>query len=346
VVKRNIILTVFTFALIVMCPFYSAQAEVKANAELPYKELIFTPGKLNSPHAPSIVELPGGELFAVWYASVNSSQVIWASRKSAGAQNWTEPVIIHKTPGYGSKNPVLYLEDNKKLFLFWADEKRWFKIVIDRLRMKTSDDFGRTWDEPRSVGKLSRFLPRNHPIKLQDGRIILPVYADISTSSAVAISKDGGLTWDGPKYILYFLGTQPTIIQRSDLSLFTMMRTGMWPRKCWQAVSKDMGNTWQGRSISNINNPGSSLEMLKLKSGNVVLAFNDSKKGRKSFSLALSRDEGKTWPYVKTIECSPDNNYSYPSLIQDSKGLIHVVYSYVSQTSIAHFVTDEQWFMK
>jgi predicted neuraminidase len=313
---------------------------------LPYKELIFPLEQIPRSHASSIVELPSGELFAVWYAPVspNSKAVIWGSRRPVGANKWTTPSIINYTPGRSNKNPVLYLDQDKKLWLFWADEiKLPFKINKDILRMKASGDFGHTWGEANNVGKLAWFLARTHPIRLQDGRIILPIYTDLYTSSAVAISKDGGLTWDGPKFLLFFFGIQPTIIQRSDLSLFALTRSGMWPRLSWQAVSYDLGQSWKNQRCSSINNPGFSLEMIKLRSGNVVLAFNDSKTDRSSLSLALSCDEGKTWPYVKVIECKAGHIYGYPSIMQDRHGLIHVVYSYNKRSSIVHFVTDEQW---
>ena len=333
------------FAIVSLALFTSLRVFAETGyPNLPCKELIFPTREVPSSHAASIVELPDGELFVVWCAPGGPKSVIWGARKPSGAEKWTAPSIIHRTPGHNNKNPVLYLDQNNKLFLFWADEKRWiFKLLKDTLRMKRSGDFGQTWDEARNVGAFSWFFARTHPIRLHDGQIVLPVYTDLSTSSAVVISKDGGLTWEGPKYMLLLFGIQPTIIQRSDLSLFALMRTGMWPRLCWQAVSYDFGESWKDQRLSNVKNPGFSLEMLKLKSGNIVLAFNDSKTDRSSLSLALSCDEGKTWPYARVIEYKPGRVFGYPSIAQDRRGLIHVVYSYDNRDSIAHFVTDEEW---
>jgi predicted neuraminidase len=290
--------------------------------------------------------LPDGELFAVWYAFQDEGSpntVIWGSRRPVGSDRWTAPSIIQRDPGYTDKNPVLYLGSDKKLFLFWAIEKRWLKLVKDAVRMKRSDDSGRTWGEARNVSGLTWFLPRTHPIRLHNGDIILPVYTDLTTSSAVAISKDGGLTWKGPEYILFFLGIQPTIIERSDLSLFTLMRCGMTPRLAWQAVSNDSGKSWRGREYSDVDNPGTSLEMIKLNNGHVVLAFNDSKESLKRMLLALSYDEGRTWPYKRAVEFETEFPNTYPSLAQDRYGLIHLLYSYNGRENIAHFVTDEEW---
>lgn len=342
------IIAILILVLFLSLPLFAeTEGRLTSHAELPYKEFIFQPGEFPSPHAASIVELPNGELFAVWYGATSKSPkaVIWGSRKAVGADKWTAPSIINQTAGSSNKNPVLYAGQDNKLFLFWSDEQRWklFKIVKDTLRMKVSKDFGHTWGEPRNVGKLSWFLGRTHPVKLSDGRIVLPIYTDLCTSSAVAISKDGGETWEGPKYMLFFFGIQPTIIQRSDASLFALTRTGMWPRLAWQATSKDGGLNWKNQRFSNVKNPGFSLEMIKLKSGNVVLAFNDSKTDRAALSLALSYDDGKTWPCVKVIEYQAGQVNGYPSIAQDRYGLIHVLYSYDNRRGIAHFVTDEEW---
>lgn len=316
--------------------------------ELPYKELIFSPALSLSSHAPSIIELPDGELFIAWHAPTpqGSDGAIWSSRKPLGAHGWTAPEIIYNTPGLSDKNPTLYLGQDKKLWLFWTLAKSQAKFHADTVRVKVSKDLGHTWSDAYDLGTPTGFLTRTHPLRLHDGRVILPLYVDWSASSAVVVSRDDGLTWGRPRYVLFFFGTQPTVIQRSDSSLFTLMRSGMWPRRSWQAVSNNLGRNWKGHGISGVNNPGSSLDMVKLKSGRVALVFNNSKADRFNLSLALSYDEGRTWPHIKVIENKPDSSCSYPSIIQDRHGLIHVVYSYNNQNNIAHFVTDEEWIKK
>jgi predicted neuraminidase len=339
---NKILFFVIFLTVLISSPVFAGTGDT-SYPELPYKEFVCPRGVIPSSHAPSIVELPDGELLAAWHASWVKKSAIWASRRPVGAANWTTPSIIHQTPGCGVKNPVLYMGADKKLWLFWADERRWLKFIKDAIRIKRSGDSGRTWDEPRDIGGLSWFLPKNHPIALNNGDILLPVYTDLSTTSAAAVSKDGGLTWQGPIYMLFLFGIQPTVIQRSDSSLFALMRTGMWPRMAWQAISEDFGRTWKKHKLSNVKNPGFAIEMIKLKSGNVVLAFNDSRKDRSSLSLALSYDEGRTWPHVRKIEDKSGSVYGYPSIMQDRNGLIHVLYSCNLRNGITHFVTDEKW---
>ena len=322
----------------------TAPAPCNTYPKLPYKELIIKPNSLTDSHSSCIVELPNGELFTTWYSSgppgSSGESAIWGSRRPPGASEWTPPEIIHDTPGVNDGNAVLYLGEDRKLWLFWSIREKNKKQ--SKLRVKVSEDFGHTWGEARDFGTPRGYMPRTHPKTLHNGWILLPLYVDWSSSSVAVLSKDGGLSWERPRFILPFFGTQPTVIQRSDLSLFALMRSSLPQRKSWQAVSKDFGKSWQGWGASELKNPSSSLEMVKLHDGAVVLAFNNTQKGRANLSLALSHDDGKSWPRIQAIENNPQSAYEYPSIIQDRCGLIHVTYTYDNRKSIAHYVTDEK----
>ena len=73
----------------------------------------------------------------------------------------------------------------------------------------------------------------------------------------------------------------------------------------------------------------------------MVLVFNDTHIGRSPLNVALSADEGETWPFRKTLE-SGEEKYSYPQLTQTSDGLIHIVYTNRKMT-IKHAVFNEEW---
>lgn len=323
---------------------------------MPYTELIFPQAEIPISHSPCIIQLDDGGLFAVWHGTSiwGSDAAIWGSMRPAGASRWKPPFIVHDTPGLADQNPVLYLGRDRPLRLFWATAKRennpWLVFLLRKnqskwceviMRTKASMDSGYTWEKAVDVSMPHGFLARTHLLRVGDKRVVFPVYSDLNASSAVIISEDDGLTWSGPRYILRFLGIQPTIIQRSDSSLFALMRSGLWPHKAWQAASFNIGRSWSNQRPSDLNNSGASLEMVKLRNGHVAAVFNDSKKDRSNLSLALSYDEGKTWPHIRVIE--KKNGYCYPSIIQDSAGLIHVLYSWNEQNGIAHFVTDEEW---
>ena len=68
---------------------------------------------------------------------------------------------------------------------------------------------------------------------------------------------------------------------------------------------------------------------------------------RSPLSIALSLDQGDTWPIKRVLQLHDDNSsavgeYSYPSLLQTADGLIHVTYTYdrcVGRTGVLHVTT-------
>ena len=58
-------------------------------------------------------------------------------------------------------------------------------------------------------------------------------------------------------------------------------------------------------------------------------------------ALALSEDDGVTWPIRAHVETEP-GEFSYPALIQSRDGLLHLAYTY-RRTHIAHVACDEAW---
>lgn len=316
----------------------------------PFRELIhpIDPTSTAGSHSVSLIELRDGTLLASWYHGEGEHSpdvAIWGARREANASAWSTPTILHDTPGLPDGNSILFLDASDKLWLLWALQVdfQWRSAVI---HSTTSLDHGLTWSSSEPWLTFAGFLPRTHALTLDNGWIAMPIYYEPLTSSYLVLSKDQGATWETPTVILAFLGIQPAIIQRSDQSLFALMRSGAYPHKAYQARSTDRGQTWGEQQISELDNPGSSLDMVNLVDGHVAVAFNDSTSSRSNLSLGLSYDEGATWPRRRAIEDHPDapqSCYDYPSLLQDRCGLIHVSYSFNDRKSIAHTVVDEAW---
>jgi len=183
------------------------------------------------------------------------------------------------------------------------------------------------------------------------GRIVLPLYSDGFHFSLMALSDDAGMTWHTSHPIISVGGIQPTVVERSDGSLVAYMRdNGPPPKRVMVTESRDRGETWSRPIDTDIPNPGSGLEVIRLRNGHWLMVCNDTEKGRHRLTIILSQDEGKTWTHKRCLEddsSEPDpGSYSYPSVIESMDGTIHVSYSYhVSENrkSIkwAHF--NEEW---
>jgi predicted neuraminidase len=122
---------------------------------------------------------------------------------------------------------------------------------------------------------------------------------------------------------------QPSLVRRKDGSVAAYMRdNGPPPQRVLVSDSRDDGRTWSEVRDSDIPNPGSSLEVIGLRSGAWCMVLNDTEKGRQKLSVWLSEDEGKTWPWRRTLEENPLGGFSYPSVIQTKDGQIHATYSH------------------
>jgi alpha-L-fucosidase len=60
--------------------------------------------------------------------------------------------------------------------------------------------------------------------------------------------------------------------------------------------------------------------------------------GRKKLNVAVSTD-GLTWKDVYHLEDKENGEYSYPAIIQDGKGLVHITYT-SDRKNIRHVVLN------
>ena len=98
-------------------------------AQDPYfqAEFIF-PLREDHNHAPAIVELPSGDMYATWYRGAGERQadnvVIMGSLKKKGETEWGEDYQVADFPGFPDCNTAMIVDPKGNLWLFWP-------IIID-----------------------------------------------------------------------------------------------------------------------------------------------------------------------------------------------------------------------
>jgi predicted neuraminidase len=96
-------------------------------------ELVF-PFQDKHVHSSSIVELPGGDLLCCWFEGSGERSandvLIKGARLKKGESEWSGTFILADTPGHPDCNPVLFVDKDKRLHLFW--------IVVQANRWETS----------------------------------------------------------------------------------------------------------------------------------------------------------------------------------------------------------------
>jgi len=377
---------------------------MNSGSQGPRRDRLIFPLQPKHVHSSSIVECPNGDLLCAWFHGSGERRakdvVIQGARLRAGSDAWSPVFAMADTPGLPDCNPVLFVEPNAPLWLFWiaVPAESWEDSIL-RCRKAThyADDGPPVWswqddilldpgdrfaeaiavglpsmraalpalDQPRGrevretiariqyeawdMSKRQRgWMTRCHMTVLPSGRWLLPLYSDGYLVCLMAISDDRGRTWRCSSPIVGMCLNQPSVVRRRDGTLVAYMREeDEIKRRVLVSESRDEGETWRVARWTDIPNPNSSLEVIALKDGRWVMAFNDTEERRDSLALAVSEDEGRTWPIKRHVERKPGGSFDYPSLIQTRDGLIHLTYSYQPGDppgrSIRHTVVEPDW---
>ena len=296
-------------------------------------------------HASTIVEKEG-LLVAAWFGGShekNKDVGIWVSRNVQGT--WSKPKevangIQDANLRYPCWNPVLYQPDNAPLMLFYKvgpSPSEWWGMVI------TSEDGGITWSKPRPLGegRHGKLLGpiKNKPVSLTDGTLISPTSMEFERENEdfwrvyFEVSTDGGNTWEATDFIndgVAFDAIQPSILFHPGKELQILCRTQQGVIA--QSWSHDYGKSWSELTATNLPNPNAGTDAVTLMDGRHLLVYNHTTregefpKGRNMLNVAISND-GIKWSPIITLE-RKQGEYSYPSVIQGSRGLVHITYTY------------------
>jgi predicted neuraminidase len=324
-------------------------SEMQAQKNNPWKkgilvdEFVYDTAPFPECHAATIAETPKGLIIAFFGGTKerNPDVEIRVCRQENG--HWTKPVsaangIMNDTLRYPTWNPVLYQVPNGELILFYkigpspSTWKGW---------MKTSKDNGITWSAAKALPEGFIGPVKNKPVLLSNGTLLSPSSKEGDGWKVhFEASKDFGKTWkmigpinDGKTTN----AIQPSILIHKDGKLQILARSR--ERAILQSWSFDNGETWSPLTKTSLPNNNSGTDAVTLKDGRHLLVYNhvlppaDAKNGkgaRTPLNLSWSKD-GKKWYAALVLEDSPISQYSYPSIIQSSDGMVHVVYTWRRQ---------------
>ncbi|PRD52032.1 sialidase family protein [Sphingobacterium gobiense] len=328
----------------------------KHRAGIVLEEFLFTEADFPSCHSATIVELPNRELLCTYFGGTyerHPDVEIRLQRKKRDG-TWTAPIsVAHGVQPDGERfptwNPVLFQPKGEPLMLYYKvgpSPKEWWGEFI------TSEDNGHTWSKPqRLAGKLLGPI-KNKPIQLADGTILSGSSDENDGWKAhIERSTDGGKSWTfiGPLNDGEQIGAiQPALLTHADGGIQMLCRTSTKGERIAETWSRDGGLTWSEMTKTTLPNNNSGLDAVTLQDGRHLLIYNHATrgqegmghKGRGVLNLAVSKD-GKEWEAALVLDYldAPEKQYSYPSIIQTSDGLVHIVYTW-HRERIKHVVVD------
>ncbi|MBU3665595.1 MAG: hypothetical protein FGM15_06920 [Chthoniobacterales bacterium] len=310
-------------------------------------------------HSAALAELPGGELLAAWYAGkgeVEDDVAIYLSRRGPDGE-WSPPGVIITREGVASQlgrnvislgNPLLLSDESARVGLLFVSiaAGRWSGSSMN---IAWSEDGGRTWGPVRKLtmnplANLSA-LPRNPPAPLLGGGWAVPVYEEFLGKFPEILwlqpERDGWI--DAVSRIYGGVSIlQPALVPLDTRRAVALFRDYTSARRMSVAWSDDAGRTWSRPVPTDIPNVDSGVCAVRLSDGALLCAFNDFSPGkRENLRLAISRDEGRTWRRVATLQEEAGSEFSYPYMLARG-GRVMMVYS-ARQKEIHFAEFNEAW---
>ena len=281
---------------------------------------------------------------------------MWQSGFTRGnEEHFEEPKILAQSEE-AHWNPVLFRVDEKKIIIFY---KVGNEISKWRTMYRVSEDNGETFGEEKELvpgDQGGRGPVRNKPIRLKSGRILAPGSTEQGIWKAfVDRSDDDGKTWNKSQEVaisqleyksgertvgkddssipvseqsFYGRGViQPTLWESIPDQVHMLLRSteGM----IYRSDSKDGGNTWTEAYATELPNNNSGIDMIRSEDGKLFLVYNPvgvNWGDRTPISLAVSKDDGKTWEKIRDLSTG-EGEFAYPAIIQD-EDFLYITYTY------------------
>lgn len=283
-------------------------------------------------HASTLVQLTNARFLVGWFGGSgegHSDVGIWTAERRE--RQWLSPRLLAKISDEPHWNPVLARASDRSLRLYFktgASPSTW------RSWLMVSNDEGETWEEALPLGG-SEQPPlgpvKNKPIILADGTWLAPNSVEASNrwDALVDRSTDEGLTWQSGELVPLdheaFDGAgviQPALWESKPGQVHMLLR-GTSGFAC-RSDSTDGGRTWSPVVETELVHPNTGLDLAKLEDGTLALVFTPCPPSeppqRSPLTIALSTDNGRTWPRRVEIETGP-GEFSYPAIIPTRTGM-------------------------
>ena len=306
-------------------------------------------------HSSSIAETHKGVLVVTWYGGSSEGDddvSIWVSTNDGSG--WTPRIEVDDGSGDATWNPVLFQPSTGPLLLYYkfsGSPSSWVGAV------RKSYDDGKTWSDrillPRSGDHYlssygGRFVGpvKNRPIELPDGSLLCGSSTEHDGWQVHMEIARGDYTNDfeliGPLGPIE--GIQPTFLVHDDsyMTIQALCRAPGSGRATPTTWSYDGGKTWtslstisletsKGLHAVTINN------LNRMKNRGHILAYNPS--GRYPLRIAASQD-GQNWNVAIGSVDPGDGAMDYPTIMQSSDKMLHLLFSWGNHSRIKHVVIN------
>lgn len=324
-------------------------------------------GHTESMHSISTIELPNGDLRAVWYGGTSEGHIdveLYTSVFSINEKSWSEPESIldrYRVSAdlnrYIKKlgNPVLYRHPSGVTVLFYVSVSLagW---ASSQINMALSFDDGQTWHESKRL-VVSPFLDmstliKNDVVIYEDGTMGITAYHELKGNFSQLIRVDlVGNVIDSYRISHGVDTIQPSVMvyeQNHAVALLRDMSRDV--EKVRRSETWDGGKTWSEYQDLQVDNPNSAVYGFIDHKGRSWMVFNENTRQvdqpRNNIALAVSEDKGLSWRTVYYFEnpakdTSLEEKYAYPWVTTTSDHF-HIFYTWNRQ-KFKHVMVNQTW---
>jgi len=357
-VKGKCLFVVTVFCVLCQIAFLAADEQEKAtpSSAAKTKRVLQLPPSDNNPRNSEgdFITLKDGRILFVYThftggAADHSSAFLAGRYSSDGGKTWTQTdrTIIENDGQQNIMSVSLLRLQTGQIALFYARKNSLQDLVPV---MRTSEDEGSHWSEPVEIISPDQVgyyvLNNDRVVQLKSGRLVVPLAlhqnlpgSDRFNPGARFLcyySDDNGKTWQRGEEVEVEKqpgGKQPYmqepgVVELKDGRLMGFCRTNGGSQ--YVAYSRDGGKTFSSLKPSNIISPVSPASIERIPAtGDLLLVWNNHRditpelRGKRTpLSIAVSKDEGKSWQQIQNLEVNPDGWYCYTAIEFTKDGVL------------------------
>lgn len=339
-----------------LCIIASAQP---TGEEAPVRKVLQLPPGPDNPRNSecAFVTLRDGAILMVYSHFYGSSSSDYGNARLAsrisrdGGRTWSDSdrVVVSNEGGMNVMSVSLLRLQDGRIALFYA-RKNAHADCIPMVRY--SGDEAATWSGARPcITDVPGYYVLNNDrvVQLRNGRLLMPVAMHQSPTMPwqdrgrvfCYRSDDGGLSWQrGPEVANpdSVVTQEPGVVELRNGHILMFMRTNAGVQ--YLSRSRDGGLSWSSAALSRIVSPLSPASIKRMPDGRrLVMVWNRNDgsdpgiRGKRTpLTIAFSRNEGRTWKHVNTLESDRDGWYCYIALHFTSEGRLLAGYCAGSQS--------------
>lgn len=288
--------------LFLLCLFYQGIlfqnfSQIIPKDQVIVEEQLIFPIQAQHAHGSTIVSLSNGDVLVAWFQGSGERTAddvkILGARLKKGEKEWSPPFEMADTPHLPDCNPVLFLNNEGKLFLVWiaVQANRWEHSI---LKLKTSKNYlaagAPVWDwQDNILLKPDERFAEEVASKFKDLPDLQAGWAEYAPrydNMIISASEDLTKTSTG-----WMTRIKPLILESGKI-LLPLYSDGF--NLSLLAVSEDNGQSWLP-SLPIVGRGPIQPALAQRRNGDIVALMRDSGDAPTRVQRSISKDEGFSW---------------------------------------------------